>query len=311
MNSGPRLRGRANPRLSRLTMTMATSSQQAAPILIFLHIPKTAGTTLKVILLEQYGRPGMVFVRASADKFKEIADSTHDGVKVISGHMAFGVHERLQQACTYVTLLRNPVDRVISHYYHVLRGRQHPLHEYVTSRAMSLEDYASSGISREIENGQTRLLAGEDHLGQGLPQTGMPVPRCSGEMLEQAKANLGRHFSAVGLVERFDEALILLKRRFGWTMPFYLRSNVGQNLPNDIRERAGRGALRAIERHNELDLELYRDAKERFAELVAQEPVSFARELATFRLLNGSYGRAYLTSRRLWHRISGRRGRDC
>lgn len=42
--------------------------------------------------------------------------------------------------------------------------------------------------------------------------------QCSPEMLESAKKNL-QDFAAVGLTERYNETLILLKRAFNWHNP--------------------------------------------------------------------------------------------
>jgi hypothetical protein len=42
--------------------------------------------------------------------------------------MIFGLHEILPQAATYITILRDPVDRVMSAFYFVRTYKLHPLY---------------------------------------------------------------------------------------------------------------------------------------------------------------------------------------
>ena len=49
---------------------------------------------------------------------------------------------------------------------------------------------------------------------------------CTAEIFERAKENLRRHFSVVGLSERFEETLALMKLRFGWKLKSYASFNV-------------------------------------------------------------------------------------
>src|SRR5678815_616084 len=95
----------------------------AKPTVIFLHIPKTAGSTLDKIIDHQYKRTS-IFTRAyiSMDEFKILPEAHREKIRVLRGHMHFGVHEYLPQSSIYITILRNPIDRVISHYYMVLRS---------------------------------------------------------------------------------------------------------------------------------------------------------------------------------------------
>jgi hypothetical protein len=57
-------------------------------------------------------------------------------------------------------MMRDPVDRVISHYYFIKRSSEHPLNRVITERNFSLEDYARFEGSKELKNDQARLIAG-------------------------------------------------------------------------------------------------------------------------------------------------------
>src|SRR4030095_15973884 len=125
------------------------------------------------------------------------------------GHLYFGAHAFLSQPCTYLTMLRDPVDRVISHYNYVRHQPSHYL--YHEACRMSLRDYVEFCGRQEPNNDQTRLLAGE----RNVPNFG----QCSEEMLNIAKRNLADHFAVVGLTEEFDRSLIIMKRVFKWRDP--------------------------------------------------------------------------------------------
>lgn len=252
---------------------------EAGPLLLFLHIPKTAGSTLRHIIERQYP-PDAILIQHQPTIQQAVGalpQGSADRLQVVMGHLWFGAHALLPRPATYLTVLRDPIDRIISHYYFVQRDPEHHLHQIV--QGMSLEEYVTSGCSTEIYNDQTRLLAG------GAPvDTGQP----SSEILATAKQNLARHFAVVGLTEEFDRSLILMKRRFGWRSPFYLKKNVTRH---PTKAKIPPATLRVIEQHNQLDMALYRDAQARFHEQVESQGPAFEQEVRRFKILNASYGK--------------------
>ena len=73
--------------------------------LIFLHIPKTAGTTLNRIIEWQYS-PFEIFtmdpyrIRATPERLKRLPEGRRRRLRVVRGHMFYGVHECLPQGAT-------------------------------------------------------------------------------------------------------------------------------------------------------------------------------------------------------------------
>jgi hypothetical protein len=141
---------------------------------------------------------------------------------------------------------------------------------------MSLKDYVVSGIL-ELDNGQTRSLAGVTDVGFG---------ECSSEVLELAKDHLRDYFAVVGLTERFDETLILMKKALKWnTPPFYVRLNVSRNRPR--LEDIAKDTLDLIARYNELDCELYEYASKILQRRIQEQDIE--KELMVFKILNRLY----------------------
>lgn len=259
------------------------SGGETRQTVIFLHIPKTAGNTLNDIMKRQYEPQAVFSLRAQhtqrVDAFKQLPEARKRTIQVLAGHVRFGLHQDLPQPSTYITLLRDPVERVISHYYYVLRRPDHYLHETVTSQNMTLQDYVSSGICSELNNDQTKILAGIEHK--------IAFGQCPPEMLAMAKHNIHNYFTLVGFTERFDETVILLKQRLGWHMPFYKKNrNVTKNRP--LRHEIAKATLALIEHYNTLDLELYQYAHEQFEALLEQQSLYVKSEIRLFKILNPS-----------------------
>lgn len=260
---------------------MTNSSRNNKESVIFLHIPKAAGSTLHWIIEQQY-EPTTIFTineERTINDFTNLSEAERAEIRVLKGHMYFGLHKSLPQPSTYITILRDPIERVISHYYYVLREPRNELHERVTSQNMSLKDFVGSGIYLHLDNGQTRLISttGADFA----------YGQCSEEMLRSAKENIKEHFIVVGLAERFDESLILLKRSLKWTrMPFYTKQNVTKNRP--LKQDVSKDTLNLLEKYNELDIELYKHAQGLFEEIINQQ-VEFELELKNLKIINQVY----------------------
>src|SRR5262245_16845682 len=93
--------------------------------LIFLHIPKPAGTTVHHVLERQFAADEVYSLAGDSwasyrRDFQRLTLPERKKIRVIKGHMEFGLHELLPQPATYVTVLRHPVDRIMSYYYYVL-----------------------------------------------------------------------------------------------------------------------------------------------------------------------------------------------
>lgn len=206
------------------------------------------------------------------------------------GHFSVGLHRFIPEL-RYVTCLRNPVSRLVSHYHHALNDPSHYLHQKIISRHLDLPGYVSSGLSGELSNGMTRMLAGiEDfHHGSVDDQT-----------LALAKFNIETYFDGVVLSESFDSGLLMLAESLNWKTPYYLRRKVGHyptaSSTPDEHSRS------VIEEHNQLDCELHAWASDRFNETAAMISDLQARVLH-FQQENNSKGKLIFCLRELKSRV--------
>ena len=269
------------------------------PILLHLHLPKTAGGSLNRVIYSQV---------ASPDHPTDDENSIYEGIyhysplqrpvtlrrpvldihpaaidilrtrklKAVIGHFTFGIHRYLVSSSTYVTLLRNPVDRIISLYFHYTR-KMGKRPEGRLTLAQFLTEFPLPGR----DNQQTQLLTDNDQTRRisGLDQ---PDGKCTGAMLEEAKKNLASYFSVVGVTDRFDEMVVLLKREFGWLDPHkYWPAHVAR--ARSEQTQINRETLGRIRELNQFDFALYEFANEMMDKQIEKSGKDFERDMSIFK----------------------------
>jgi hypothetical protein len=279
------------------------AGDKRTPLFVFVHIPKTAGTTVTGIL--KMNEPG-ARTRGAANVFKggggvkrgvtfdRLRDDKGtlelDGVNVLTGHFPLGMRDHLprDRDVRCFTFLREPADRMLSHYFQLrsieerdrAKGRERSKRETFGLAPLpldpTLDDMVEGGYIHD--NLHTRMLCGDPE----------PFGEVTEEMLERAKENLREELVFFGLTERFDESLVLAKRRLGLETMLYRAPGTsasagrvnparprGDEIPDELR--------RSAERWNRHDIELYRYAEKLFDDAPELEELEFQAELAALR----------------------------
>lgn len=272
---------------------------------IFVHIPKTAGSTLGTILRKQYTQNRMFATRAMSrsalqEQQRDIVRSIEENrILAMSGHMVFGAHRHTDRPFQYITIVREPIDRVISDYYYVRRTPTHDFYDPVVTQDYSLEDYVTRQITIYTDNVQTRMLAGVG--------TDVPIGECTKTMLNTALEHVENHFVVAGLTSRFDESIILMKQMLNWGYPLYMTRNKTRKRPSWQDVSAETRAV--IREHNQLDVVLYEHIQEQFQSQIDARDATFDHDLRRLQQLNKLYSpcvRAYIQLRKGFNTMFGR-----
>lgn len=233
---------------------------------IFLHVPKTGGYTLSHALRRHF--PSSVTYTAdvtpesderdrrylegqldesgdgdgndpSVQGLLQLDRDTVDRLRLFLGHFWFGVDRFLPGPSTYVTVVRDPVDRLLSLHHH--RVTQHGLQQTV-------EEWVRAGRELELHNGQTRRLAGDAPPNRLGP--------CTQAMFDVAHEHVMTRFAAVGVTERYEESMVALARTFGWPRMTYEWLN--RSAPRADRATLSADVTEILEEQNQYDRALHR-----------------------------------------------------
>lgn len=220
---------------------------------VFIHIPKCGGSTLNRVLKNEYKKEN-IHLKVYDQLAEENLGSEFDLVekRLLHGHVSYGIHEQMNLTSKprYFSMLRDPVDRIISHYFYVKSSPVHYLYKSVEN--LNLLNYALSDLSFELDNGQVRMIAG----------IGEKTDIVTEKHLETAIFNIENHFASVGILEEYNLSLLMFKNKLNWSrLPIYKKINVTKF--NSLREKIDLNIKEQIRDRNKFDQKLYDYVRER------------------------------------------------
>jgi hypothetical protein len=276
--------------------------EKRTSLIAFVHIPKTAGGTVINMLGRACSRAAL---HDAGNVLRDLDRSAkkvtrrpggwerweRQGGRVTAGHLPYGLfREHLPAETRYITLLREPVDRVLSHYHSHLRPRGTAIDGRRRARGLPLAASVEEALERrlpDVTNLATRFLCGDPSPMGTLPP----------QALDDAKANL-RRFAFVGIQERFDESVVLLQRTLGLGVVPYVNRHISigrpgvDEIPDEQRK--------LIVEHNKLDAELFALAQTLFENAVAHAGDGFAAAVEELRALSEQADQAAMETARHW-----------
>jgi hypothetical protein len=243
-------------------------------VIIFLHIHKTGGTTFRSILEKNFGAACCHTNQTRRERFSQadlkFVKKLFPRLRAITGHNLIDPLQFAVPDPFYVTFLREPVARAISHYQDsVLRGG---------NRATFEESLKTDG---RFNNWQVKLMAGAENL-------------------DKAKRFLER-CDFIGLTEKFNLSLEVFDKLAPCKLNLnYKRLIVAKNDKVQKSLLADPRMLEIARAHNKLDLELYAFAlNEIFPKLCRKAAINPADRTSSYEvstndgLLKYKFGRIY------------------
>lgn len=251
--------GRSIANAPLIVRTSATTPRAKRPTVLFMHIPKTAGTALREAMTANYRQSEIAYLYTEPPGFlvrdlRALPLEQRRAYRLVIGHFQFWMHEALPQQSDYITIVREPGARVLSQYAYT-RQTQPELVARSDGGVMSLPDLCEKRLTVNFDNAMVRCFSGVD-------QNDFPPGKLTREVYELAVHHLHTAFAFVGHQEDLMTAYAVLSRQYGWqaiqTLPYV---NVGTVRPIET-ERSE--VLAAIQHYNRWDYLLYGEILKRF-----------------------------------------------
>jgi hypothetical protein len=254
-------------RRTRMSLGVRTDCRSRA---FFLHIPKTAGTTLRVFLKNQYPAELVCPIEGWKDL---LSVPDYSQYRLFLGHFSANFQKFLPEDIRCFTFLRHPFNRMISILRHMKRDPAFsPLHARAKHLSLSemLRDDMIMGRNRD---GQTALLSARAEPPEVISY--IRKKEAAGESWNVAslegRPSLRRAvetlagMSFVGILEDFENSLTALCQRMNFHPPLAATSlNRAPGGATDFMQ-LPEADQQILREHNRLDLILYDLATTLFA----------------------------------------------
>ena len=152
---------------------------------IFIHLPKTAGTSFRDALTHGFGQQ-VVSPSFNASFMTESEAEYLSRFEVICGHISFADIQRFFADVPMLTVLREPVDRCLSWYYYARNLQPLPHADVAAAQRYSVSDFFSLDQKitfRNIFNRQVRQLGAhvldtDTSMDQAFVQATVTLKKC-------------------------------------------------------------------------------------------------------------------------------------
>lgn len=223
---------------------------------LFDHIYKAGGTSIEKAFVEWIGKENMSpgLVCPASDAIRQYQEK-----KLVSGHFSFSPSFQFGADRYVFTMLRHPIDRIISHYYFARNdvGLRAGDVSVELTKSMSLSEYVHSEIP-EIRN----------HLVNFQARHFAPIAWNGTEDLTDAKTlELAKqaleHYDLVGVFDEFEDFLVVLSLQVGWR-PLEKIPHANSTSRRPKLQEIQPEVLSRLAEINSLDIALYQHATKLF-----------------------------------------------
>jgi len=259
--------------------------------IIFTHIPKAAGTTFRNVLINNFSHRHMDWstgqnkIAAARHHFPFCSGKEMNKLSSISGHWIRCTNEMKKSFpdAKFITFVRDPIDRLISLYKHII---------VTWDPKLKFDEWVADGSRPEISNFQTRFIAGKCDIDRAI------------EILE-------KEYFFVGKAELFDESMCVLSEMLDNNIDTHYQS-LRVSKKKDILIKNNPNYKRAIERlydHNKFDVilndfvsnELIKTYRSKYSSVTDEIISAFKEENLEFSFSKMNKG-AFLLKKHLYYR---------
>ncbi len=201
--------------------------------LISVHIPKTAGTAFRHVLLNVYGI-SKVLDDYPPDRIYDTATAIDPQISVIHGHFLPEKYQNFFPNAKRIVWLRHPIFRLISEYFF----------------AKTIKDYNNAVHAKLLQNNLSILEFAQ-------------IPAMKNFLTRHMEGMKLEEFDFIGIQEFYNQDLVTLKNLMGWNQfsPIVKNSNRYSEYQKRLQEIIENDNLmNQLAQLNEQDLQLYESA---------------------------------------------------
>mgnify|MGYP001574614240 CR=1 FL=1 len=236
---------------------------------LFHHIPKTAGSTFRGVLQNLFDHEEL----CRAETPKELQAAFQAGFteeRLFGGHFSYGAISKYLDDAVWVTFLRNPIERVVSHYYNHTNLERIPEEwkqrlEETPEWKQYVDDVQGVSIEGWINNKNQTVnsIACNRQTQAFLPDSIRVNEKDWGvhnqEYIELAKQNLRENFPFVGIQEYFDLSIDLFSLTFSLNPIDAASYTTNLNTKKTMEKKYDleQAVLDLVHDRNSMDIELY------------------------------------------------------
>lgn len=252
------------------------------PILFHVHMPKTAGSALnRTVLLPRFAKQDVWLAYGVTLERRKTLDRREapEGVSFLSGHLPHGWAAPLGRPVVHVSVLRDPVERVVSFLNFVAVADRHGARRKLIDNMQEVaKDDPSLFCEMILEQPHVRLRQSNamTRLASGMPRLSKRTP--GRWRLAKALRNIGSPDYIIGVQEAFGEFAERLTFECEARGLGAVDASSAFDQGEEAEKRLGRviqrqdlkqGTLDLIRRLNDHDLRLYDAVVMREAKLAA------------------------------------------
>lgn len=264
------------------------------PLYIFLHIPKTGGTTIRkhiqknfspkeAVLFERQDlrfsketSKYSVYMKEARDFFESMDQKALEEIQIIYGHeVPYGIHSFFDRPCRYITVLREPISRTVSHYNFFLtrynkeddikkHQKPYPSILLVNNKVPSFTEWVEKIYAHLTVETMSQLFQLLGYM------------KGTHEKAIQEAAN---RFYFIGLTDRLDEDAAFIYDLLG-IKTYFINQNISQKHVSDSEIQK---AMPLLKEKNKIDVQLYK-ATQKHSDAFRKDHPEFTRIVQKVRL---------------------------